>query len=146
MYFFYPFYIKKEDAKDVINWQRKIIALVLIAMGAVIWVMRMFVYPKLSLLYIDLNTNLPVLTQSFPTLSLVIMIGIFIIALYLLFSKPDYSKANMIVKKYKSGEMIKTKELIDNKVQFLVIGVVILLVIYLFTSLISPIYSLTNQY
>lgn len=142
----YPLYIKKEDARDVVKWQRKMAAFVLIGITIVMGIMQYFVSPKLLNLYNSLNTNPPALTQS--SLYIMIALGTLAIlsALYLLFSQPNYAKVDAVANKYKDGEMIKTKELVDGKFQWLVLGVLSVMVVYLVFTIILPIYSLTSQY
>lgn len=143
--FFQP-YTKKEDVRDIPNWQRKGSALVLIGLTVVIGIMHLFVVPRLTNLYNNLNTPTLLLTQSSTYITGIIAIGALIAAVYLLTTKPDYSKVDVVASKYKDGEMIKTKELMDNKLQWIPMILVFLGVGYLVLSIILPIYSLTSQY
>lgn len=143
---FYSPYIKKEDVRDIPNMQRKASAFILIGLTAVIGIMQIFVVPKLTNLYNSFNTPVPFLTQSSPFITGIIAIGALIAAVYLLSTKPDYSKVDAIASKYKDGEMIKTRGLMDNKMQWIPMILLFLGVGYLVLSIILPIYSLTNQY
>jgi len=141
----YPLYIKKEDAREVVKWQRRAAAFVLIGITIVMAIMQFFVAPKLLNLYNSLNTQPPFLTQISSSLMLIIGALAVIGALYFLLSKPDYSKLDTVISKYKEGEMIKTKELMDKRFVWLVLGVLAIMVIYLVATIILPIYSLTSQ-
>lgn len=142
----YPLYIKKEDAREVVKRQRMVAGFVLICITIVMAIMQFLVAPKLLNFYNSINTKPPLLTQISPYLMLVIGTLAIIAALYFLLSKPDYSTVDSVVSKYKEGEMIKTRELMDNKFEWLVLGVFAIMIIYLVTTLILPIYSLTSNF
>lgn len=143
---FFSAYVKKEDAHDVPNTQRRASGVVMLSMAIVIYIMRTLVLPKLSALYLDLNTTIPEISQSAPLTSNVLLVGFIIGGLYLLLTKPDYSRIDNLTRKYKKGTMIKTWSLLDYRYDIWTILAVILGMVYLITSIIAPIYSLTSQF
>lgn len=142
----YPLYIKKEDARDTVKWQRRMGASVLIGATVVMWTMQYFVSPELLNLYYSLNTTPPVLIRFAQHITLVFTALSITGASYLLFHQPDYRRVDTIVKKYKDGEMIKTRELVDSKLLWLFLTVLAIMTAYLVLTIILPIYSLTSQY
>jgi hypothetical protein len=142
----FPIYIKKEDARDVVMWQRKGVAFVLVAVTLVMAIIQFIVSPKLLDFYSSLNMNPPAIVESSFNIMLALISILSISALYLLFSVPDYARIDAAARRYKHGEMIKTKELVDNKYQWLILGSLVLMVAYLLYTTILPIYNLIGQY
>lgn len=142
----YSGYIKKEDVRDIPEMERKTSAFMLISLSIVIGMMQIFVVPKFTNLYSELNIPTPPLTQSSSLVTGIIAILTLIVGLYLISTKPDYSKVDAVANKYQAGEMIKTRELIDNRFVSITLILLGLAVGYLVFSIISPIYSLVNQY
>jgi hypothetical protein len=104
-----------------------------------------FVAPKIMSLYSTFETPVPVLTQSSPYITGFIAIVSIIIATYLLSTKPNYTKVDAAASQYKADEMIKTRELMDKKLEWYPMIFMILGVTYLVLSIILPIYTLTSQ-
>lgn len=149
MIIFNPFffaYVKKEDAHDVPNVQRRASGVIMLSMGIVIYIMRTLVLPKLPALYLDLNTTIPEISQSAPLTSIILLVGFIIGGLYLLLTKPNYSRIDNLTRKYKKGTMIKTWNLLDFRYDLWTILAIIFGFGYLIASIIVPIYSLTSQY
>jgi hypothetical protein len=144
--FFVNPYTKKEDVRDVVNGQRKASALVLFALAIVLGLMQLLVAPRLFDLYNDLGTPLPLLAQTSPTLTWALITIAVLSALYFILSKPDYSKVELIASKYKAGEMIKTRELVDKRYEWAILSFMVIGIGYLAISIIVPISSLTTQY
>ena len=144
----FQMYVKKEDVRDVVNIKRNVRAILFLSMSAVLGVMSFIVSPQLMELYADFAVNPPALTLFFLTVLPVVAVILLLVGLFIMFSKPDYSKVENRAKKYKPGEMIKVSELLDNKFEWKSISLMILLlvaVVVLFYSMINPIYSLTSQ-
>ncbi len=142
--FFYPFYIKKEHAKDLVKIQRRYVSITLIGSAIVLAIIQFAVSPKLFSLYREFNISVPFMTQISSTVSFCAIILLVVISTILLSKEPDYSELNEKLKKYKEGEMIRSKEIINTKKEliwfipmFIVIGWIVL-------SVIQPIYNLTN--
>lgn len=142
----YPFYIKKEDVRDVTIWQRKHMAIVLISMAVVMGMMQYIVFPKMLSLYTDLGAAPEKYVQFSPQITTGFIIFVVGMVVYLLGTQPDFSRVDAIAKKYKSGEMIKTRELVDTKLEWLGIGVLVGTFAYTLLTMILPIYSLTSQF
>lgn len=142
----YGGYVKKEDVRDVPNGQRVASAIISLGVGVLFGVMQFAVYPKLIELYKELGADLARSAQHFPLLSGVIIASSVFSAIYLLSTKPDYSKVDKIARKYKAGEMIKRKELMDTKNEWIPILFLALAVGYLVVGIINPIYKITSQF
>ncbi len=140
-----PFYIKKEDAREVVRWQRTHLMIVLVAVALVLGLMSMVVYPRLQALYLDFGMTPPVVTQSFPRVSLGFGVGMLLMLARVISTPPDYSRIDAITKKYKAGEMIKTRELMSPQTEWLAMAVLLAMVGYIVMALIMPIYDLTSQ-
>jgi hypothetical protein len=142
----FPLYLKKEDVRDIVIWQRKTASFFLTAISLVVSIFQFSLSPKLLSLYSSLNINPPEIVQSSSSIMLMIVSLCFVAILYLLFSKPDYTKVDAVAKKYKNGAMIRTNKLEDGKFQWLMLGATAIMVIYLIFTTILPIYNLTSQY
>ena len=141
---FYP-YVKKEDIREAVDSQRKLRAIVLLSAAGTTGMLRFLVAPRLIELYADFGVRMPSHVVISLTFSAVLTIALTIAGGYLLLSKSDYTKATSVAKKYKSGEMIRIKELLDYKLEWAVIIALLAVVVYQVLSLIIPIYSLTSQ-
>jgi type II secretory pathway component PulF len=138
-------YTKKEDVRDVPRNQRKGSALVLIMTALLMGIIQLTVFPKLHSMYVNFGLDLPLISRFSVYVTVLILIISFIGAYKLLKSEPDFTKVNRIAKNYKSGEMIKTRELIESKYQLVMLPL-ILGITYIVVAIIIPIYSLTKQY
>ena len=98
--FLFP-YVKKEDAHDVLNAQRRAAGIILLSMSLVIFVMQSLVLPKVTILYTEFNKPLPQISQNAPIIFNFLIIGFVTCGLYLLLSKADYSKIDSLTRKYK---------------------------------------------
>lgn len=138
---FYLKYVKKEDVREVPNLQRRLLGITLLGSAILIGIIiQLFIVPRIMNLYNDFDLPFPTLTQASPYIAAVMLA----IAIYLLSTKPDYSRVDGIANKYKSGEMIKMRELRDTKLVLILFMVFMLVVGYIVLSVILPIYSLTN--
>lgn len=139
----YPVYIKKEDAKDFAKRQRWMIPFVLLAMVFVMGLMQFVVYPKLVNLYKVAHEPIPSITQTFPYGLGVLTIVFIIVSVYFLSTSPNYEKLNQILSKYKDGEMIKAREILEGKYSLIFFFIAGITLGYIVLSLIVPIYNLT---
>lgn len=142
--FFWTYYLKKEDARAVAKWQRIMAATLLICSAIVIGIMQLFVVPKFISLYEELNYQVPATAQMSFMLTIVVVIISLSLACYFLLSKPNYSRVDAILSKYKDGEMVKTTELMDKK-YFLFLLFPLVVILYSIFAIILPIYNLTSQ-
>ena len=144
--FLYPYYIKKEDARDILKTQRRLIPFILIASLIVMGIMQFFVAPKILELYKELNEPIPLITQ----LSSYIIGGIIavftLISIYFLATPPNYERLEKILSKYKDGEMIKTREIVDFRYLVLIMFLLGIMVAFMVLSMVTPIYNLTAKY
>jgi len=140
----YPSYIKKEDAKDLIKIQRRYISFTLIGMAIVLGVIQFFVSPKLLAMYTDFNLPIPLVTQMSSSVTLIAIIVLFVISTILLTQEPDYSELNEKLMKYKEGEMILSRKIIDTKKELIWLLPIVLVVGWIVVSIILPIYNLTS--
>ena len=130
----FPWYVKKEDARDVLINQRKMTGIVVLALAIVNYVMEKMVVPRMS-----------ELVELVPRSNLWVSILLLVVSLIIFFQEPDFSKVDNIVKKYAKGEMIKTRLLIDWRYEWSGIISAIIMVIYLVITIILPIYNITNS-
>ncbi len=144
-YLFYP-YVKKEDAKDFLKNQRKFIAIILFAVVAVATIIKFFVSPKLLSLYKDFNEPLPLITQVSSYVVLIIITVCSIVSVYLLSTPPNYERLDKVLAKYKDGEMIRTREILEYKYGMIMFVLLGLIIGYLVLSNVVPIYNLTNKF
>ncbi|MFH1295076.1 MAG: hypothetical protein ABIH84_00635, partial [bacterium] len=117
--YFYPFYTKKTDVREIPKVHRKVIAIVLIMIPSVFGVMQLFVMPELFSIYSSLSTPIPYITQTSPYVFVAVAIIALSSAVYLLCTEPNYSKVDAVASMYQDGEMIKTRELIECKYEFI---------------------------
>ena len=130
----FPWYVKKEDARDVQINQRKMTGIVVLALAIVNYVMEKMVVPRMS-----------ELVELVPRSNLWVSILLLVVSLIIFFQEPDFSKVDNIAKKYAKGEMIKTRLLIDWRYEWSGIISAIIMVIYLVITIILPIYNITNS-
>jgi len=130
----FPWYVKKEDARDVLINQRKMTGIVVLALAIVNYVMEKMVVPRMS-----------ELVELVPRSNLWVSILLLVVSLIIFFQEPDFSKVDNIAKKYAKGEMIKTRLLIDWRYEWSGIISAIIMVIYLVITIILPIYNITNS-
>ncbi len=142
--FFYPFYIKKEHAKDLIKIQRRFVSITLIGSAIVLAIIQFAVSPKLFSMYQEFNVPIPFVTQMSPIVSFCAIILLVIISTVLLLKESDYSELNEKLKKYKEGEMIRSKEIINTKKELVWLIPMFIVVGWIVLSVIQPIYNLTN--
>jgi len=144
-FYFHSVYTKKEDVRDIPNMQRKLSAIILIAMTMILGSLQSSVLPDLINLYSSLNIPTPILIQSSPYVFAIFAIVSLISAVYLLSTKPDYSKVDAVANKYKNGEMIKTRELVDHRYQLIPLLFMVLAIGLAVIMIILPTYSLTGK-
>jgi len=130
----FPWYVKKEDARDVLINQRKMTGIVVLALAIVNFVMEKMVVPRMS-----------ELVELVPRSNLWVSILLLVVSLIIFFQEPDFSKVDNIAKKYAKGEMIKTRLLMDWRYEWSGIISAIIMVIYLVITIILPIYNITNS-
>lgn len=146
MVYIFPYYIKKEDARDVWRTQRIVRGILLLSFAGVAVIMRLFVVPKLFNFYTELNEPVPYISQITSYVLLISIIILIPLALYFFFTKPDYQKLDQVLIKYKEGEMIKTTELVKIWRDMLLIFIVGSVVVgFVILGLILPIYDLTAR-
>lgn len=141
-----PYYLKKEDVSDFYKWQHKKIGIVLIASAISLGVIQLLVFPRVVQMYEEFNVDLPPLTQFFSQVFPIVVSLLFCYGLYLLFTQPDYSLLQAELKKYKSGEMINTKKLMNGKFEMLVLFFLGIAVAVMTFATITPIYNLTSRF
>lgn len=144
-FFLYPYYIKKEDAKNVWRNKRIVRGLLLLSFAVVAAIMRFFVVPNLFSLYSEINEPIPSISQITSYVLIIAPIILVPLALYFFFIKPDYSKLDQILSKYKEGEMIKTSELVKIWDEFLILIFGFVVVGFVILGLVLPIYDLTAK-
>lgn len=142
----YPYYIKKEDARDIVKTQRKMIPFILIVSLIVIGIMQFFVAPKVLDLYKQLNEPIPLITQLSSYIIGGIVVVFTLISVYFLATPPNYERLEKILGKYKDGEMIKTGEIVDFKYVVLIMILLGVMVAFMVFSIVTPIYNLTAKY
>lgn len=130
-----PWYVKKEDARKIVKSQRIMVGIILLALAIVNFLMDKILVKRLSEI-LDLNQ------ASNPWLSVLLLLG----SLYVFFQEPDYSKVDKLVKNYKNGEMINTKIIMDWRYEWGGLILALGMVLYLITTIILPIYNLTNSF
>lgn len=148
MYGYSPFmafgfgYIKKEDARILIQ-SRKIAAWVIgICMALVLGVMHFIVAPKLLQVYQEVGYQFPgYIVYDLP-------IGLALSALIIFLAYPNQAfveSFNRSLKKYKSGEMIMIRNLVSTQNDFIVMVLLFLFTALFLVSYIMPIYDLTSK-
>ena len=140
----YPYYIKKEDAKDIIKLQKRLVAFVLMAMAFVLGIIQFMVSPRLLTLYMDSKITVPFIVQISSTVTYGIIIMCVVASTFLLTKEPNYGELDEQLKKYKKGEMIRSNEVVDIKKELVWLIPIFLAVAWLVYSIILPIYNLTN--
>ena len=140
----YPYYIKKEDAKDIIKLQKRLVAFVLMAMAFVLGIIQFMVSPRLLTLYMDSKITVPFIVQISSTVTYGIIIMFVVASTFLLTKEPNYGELDEQLKKYKKGEMIRSNEVVDIKKELVWLIPIFLAVAWLVYSIILPIYNLTN--
>lgn len=142
---FGPHYVKREDAVGFVRSTRRRIGMVLGAFVVVVGLMSFFVVPNLRELYKDFGTEMPWMVENFMMVSVVLMVGLFGGAGFLSFMEPDYHALEQRLSELKDGEMVNSRELIDDRWErgaLIVMGFVVGFLVY---SVIVPIYSLTSS-
>lgn len=140
----FPYYIKKEDAKDFAKMQRKMFSVVLLFIVSVILFMQFLIFPKVLNFYKELNESIPLVTQLAPYIMGIIIIVCLTVAGYFLTTPPNYERLEKNLAKYEPKEMIRIKEITQPNypvVLFILAGTA---AVYLIWSIILPIYQLTT--
>ena len=134
--------IKKEDVREYVKWQRKLMAFGLLVSQIFVAIMQLQVHPILLELYAESRVYPPVVVKYSPYIAFAIAIMSILVASYFLFSKPDYRRVDAIASKYKAGELIKASDIRDNINSWLVITIMLVTFIFSSATLFLPIYSL----
>jgi type II secretory pathway component PulF len=144
--YFFPYYVKKEDVKEFALKYRKTIGIVLLACFMVVAIIQIVVSPKLANFYKDFNQSIPLTTQYSNLVSIILGILFLCISIYFFITPPNYKKIDGKLSKYKAGEMIRTREIIEPIYVFLTLTSLGIMIGFLVLTNILPIYSLTNSY
>ena len=145
MVWFFPYYIKKEDAKDVLRFKKLTLVFVSIGLAIVIGIMLLFVYPKLNGLYTEFNFQKPLITEIAPYVGGLIAIGLVMFSSYIYFSSALDKEFETRLAKYKDGEMIKTRELVGTGHEWKLFVLIALCIGFLVAAIILPIYNITSS-
>ena len=139
----YPYYIKKEDAKDILKGQKRQMSIVVFGLGMVVELMAYIVMPKLTNLYVDMGVEIPVITQMLTKYSAYFTVVMGLLAIYL--SSPNFLDREFEDKLtgYKVGEQIKTSELLNKSLTPVMMVLIGLCIGFLVVAIILPIYNLT---
>lgn len=143
-YFGTPYYIKKEDAHLIADWQQKTTAFTLLGMAISIGFIQLSVTPKLHEIYAQMRLSEPTSMLATNTLQWVFVAVCLLVGLQQLTSKPDYQRIDNLTKQYKKGEMILTSQLLDKKLSWLFL-IILLPLLSLIYGTIMPIYNLTSS-
>lgn len=146
LFLLYPPYVKKEDVKEFIKGKRKAVAFMMLLLVMVVGSIQFVISPKILDLYKELNVPVPLITQLNPFIITSMIIIYIALSIRLLFTQPNYEKIDKILSKYKDGEMIKTREVMNFKYEVFAFIILVISVVYLIVSTITPIYNLTNKY
>lgn len=141
----FPYYIKKEDAKDILKSKKRSLTIIPLAFAFVIVVMLLFIHPKLNVLYSDFNYPKPFLTEIAPYTGGLIIIVLLVFAWYVNTSPNLDQEFQKRLSKYKTGEMIKTKDLLGLNYEWVLFIMLALIVGFLIVSIILPIYGITSS-
>jgi hypothetical protein len=117
--------IKKEDVRKYINWDRKDLAFRLIFIQIVIVIWQLNAHPIVLKVYYLSRIYPPVVVMYSLYIAFALAIFAMLVALYFLFTKPDYKRVDAIASKYKAGEMIKASEIRDNKYNWLMMTIML---------------------
>ncbi len=142
----YPFYIKREDVRDFADGQKRSSSIILFLTAFIIGFMNFLVGPKVLETYSQFNLNSPFITEFSNFISIIFIAILIISGIYLLITKTNYSKVDRVAKKYRRGEMIMTRELVDYKYQLWPLFALLIGMAYLWIAFIQPIYQLTKLY
>lgn len=134
-----------EKARDVLQKQRLVVVVSLIASNAIIALFYLSLHPKLTALFQDMNRQLPISTQLVPAV-LGIATGISLLSLiYFLTTKPNYSRLDSVLDNLRKGELVHPGQLLNPKLIWLPLSYILITVIYLTTAFILPIYNLIGN-
>jgi len=147
MYRIYPYYIKKEDAKDILKGQKITLTICLGGMAIVFGIMTYFVLPKLTGIYSEMGIDLPIMTQ-YLVKYISYIIGLFALSIIYILSPNNFLNSGFEEKlsKYKAGEMIKTSRLVRRDIEWIVMIAIFAMMGFLVISIIQPIYSITQNF
>lgn len=126
-----PYYVKKEDARDIVKQQVRMSGFVMLALGIVSLVLDKVVVPKMNEIF-PVND---VLLNWIP-------LALFGWGIVLLKMDPGFERVDLITKKYAKGEMIRTQTIIDWKYSIGTMLIVFAVVAYWVITLVLPIYNL----
>jgi hypothetical protein len=102
-------------------------------------------YPTTIDVYESFEVTPPVLLENSPYIALAAFIIVTFVALNFLNKAPDYKRVDAIVSKYKTGEMIKAKDLRDNKYTPVILIILFVLASMLVLTTILSLDSLLNS-
>lgn len=143
MGWFFPYYIKKEDAKDVLRFKKLALVFVSLLLAIIIGGMMFVIYPHLNGLYTDLNFQKPFIIEIAPYVGGLMVLGLVTFSSYIYFSSGLDKEFEKRLAKYKDGEMIKTRELAGTGHEWKLLVFLVLCVAFLVEAFILPLNSIT---
>ncbi len=127
-------YIKKEDAREVANMQKTMLAIILGGLAFTFGLMEIFIAPRL----LDFGITL---SNSMMVLSIILSLSV----IFVLTHQYNFTKIESVSKKYSKGEMIKIGLLWDYKYEYFGMSVLVASMAYLVYTVILPIYNLSSS-
>jgi hypothetical protein len=118
--------IKKEEVRFFVERQRLSVVHASIC-SLVFPIGQLYIYPTIRDHYEFYHMPIPELLRYSPFFAWVSFFIILHIATHFLNTPPDYKRVDAIASKYKAGELIKTKDLRDNKYTWVITTIFIVL-------------------
>ena len=144
-------YIKKKDIPKVFKAHNVRYGIMILSMTFLIGLMGLFVFPKLSDMYSNMDVQLPPITKIVLKYWVFVFLSLLVLGLKIIFSSPNNIKIDQILSRFadKSDEdLIDLKEIMQHRgpqydyIIFLLFGAITGLLVL---SVILPIYSLTSS-
>lgn len=120
-------YVKKVDAKNLLNLSRRTSGIGLILLSGVSFTAYLLIRNGVALNPLYVETQNPFVSPLMTTLLLLISV---VRGIYLFFTQVDYTYANTILKNYKNNDLIETSKLVSIKDQLLMVLFVSIPIIY----------------
>lgn len=146
MLYFYPSYIKKEDAKGLLrNYYKTTPAIIFFSNAAVMIICLVVIYPQLNGLFNQLNLEKPQAFIAAPYLGFVYALGLIAWGIAHLQSPSNDQQISEKLKKFKTGEMIHSRDLFSGRIERNFVLTLAITIIFLIIFIIAPIYSLIEN-
>lgn len=139
----YRYLVKREDVYSRLLFNQRLKGAIAILIGILFMMVAMVVAPSLLNIYTELNVAPPLITEYSIFVSLVLAVLTSIFGIQYILKNPEIDKINKKLEQFKAHEMININRFNDRTYDLQIMAILACMVVFLFLSLLLPIYNLT---